>query len=410
MLRWFRPEMLRMFGMCISFGWLLPLYLHFRYETAVGLTAGGTVAFGDDSINFWSAARLALQGRIADVYGLEKFHEFQAGVLGGPIHLYHYSYAHVMTLPCLPLGLLSHLPAVALWLCGGCAVFALTVGSAWPSAIPKKLDVGLYSLAVPAVLVNIAAGQNGTWVASLLGFGLMAVDRRPILSGILLGSLIAKPQMALLIPVALIAGRRWATLIATGATAMTLVAVSVAVFGTKSWWAFVELVPRFLKWDLENGTGVWHLYTSVFAAVRHLPNSLPIAYAAQTIAALIALCVVARSWTLTAPQPTKNAVLIMGTFFATPYVQVYDLVVTALVPLWLLQTLLPDDPRRAPAFLAFIPLMLAPLCTPVVARLLGVGIGFLLLLPAFLFAIYDCWTTPYRDLNSQARQTSVRSE
>ena len=64
------------------------LGLHLWWETAVRLTAGGNAAFGDDFINFWSAPRLAFQGRVADIYDFGRFHDFQKEVLGVPIHLY----------------------------------------------------------------------------------------------------------------------------------------------------------------------------------------------------------------------------------------------------------------------------------------------------------------------------------
>lgn len=54
-------------------------------DTAVGLTAGSDVAFGGDFINFWSAPRLALLGRVDEVYDAGRFHAFQKEMLGGPI-------------------------------------------------------------------------------------------------------------------------------------------------------------------------------------------------------------------------------------------------------------------------------------------------------------------------------------
>src|SRR5258706_16321345 len=67
----------------------------------------------------------------------------------------------------------------------------------------------LLALAAPAVFVNAVRGQNGTWTAALCGGGLSLLERRPLLAGGLLGLLIYKPQLGLLIPVALLAGRHW---------------------------------------------------------------------------------------------------------------------------------------------------------------------------------------------------------
>jgi hypothetical protein len=57
--------------------------------------------------------------------------------------------------------------------------------------------------------MNAVGGQNSTWTAALFGGGLSLLERRPLLAGRLLGLLIYKPQLGLLIQVALLAGRHW---------------------------------------------------------------------------------------------------------------------------------------------------------------------------------------------------------
>src|ERR1700734_241952 len=52
------------------------LALHLWSQTAAGLTDGDGHPFGDDFLNFWSAPRLALLGRIGDVYDFARFHQF----------------------------------------------------------------------------------------------------------------------------------------------------------------------------------------------------------------------------------------------------------------------------------------------------------------------------------------------
>ena len=61
---------------------------HLGRANTAGPTALQTYAFGDVFIDFWAAARLALMGRVADVYDLAKFHDFQVPILDGPIHHY----------------------------------------------------------------------------------------------------------------------------------------------------------------------------------------------------------------------------------------------------------------------------------------------------------------------------------
>ena len=385
-----RPDLLRAVLICWLIVEAVILALHLRLETAVGLTAGGTLAFGDDTINFWAAARLALLGRVAEVYDFAAFHRFQVGVLGGPIHLYHYSYPPVAILLTLPLGLLPYGWGVATWFVGGWIAFSAAVRAAWPADKHAARDSVLYAFAAPAVLLNFLTGQTGTWTAAALGGGLMLIGRRPVFAGLLLGTLVAKPQMALLLPAALFAGRRWKTLIACGGTAAVLTSVSVAAFGTGPWQDFLAREPVLRHWILEDGAGVWQLFVSVFVGIRHLPAPVPLAYAAQVLAGLIALFLVVRAWTSGAPAAARHAALVIGGFFATPYLQVYDIVVAALVPLWLLSVLPCGTARRPGMILAGALLLLAPLLTVVVARVFGVNIGWLLLVPALAAAMRAC--------------------
>lgn len=371
------------------YGWAwLPVGLaffawHTWHATAV---ESGLGTPGADFVNFWSAARLSLQGHVADVYDFARFYHFEINTIGRPILLHYYSYPPVTVLLTLPWGLLPYLAGLVGWLAGGCIAFMLLVRAAWPGRRSVS-DVALYSLAVPAVLMNLLAGQNGTWTAVLLGGCLMALEQRPILAGVLLAGLVAKPQMALLVPFALLAARRWTTLTASGVTAAALIVASVVLFGTEPWIAFVHRVPLLRQWDLDDGTGVWHFYASVFVSVRHLPASLPLAYAAQGIVTMTVLLLVIHVWHSSAPLAVRNAVLVACTPFASPYFQVYDLVVLSLVPLWLLST---ERPNRSAILWSAIPMTIAPLVAPIVALVANVGIAPLALLPALMVAVGHC--------------------
>ncbi len=356
---------------------------HLWQATAVGLTRGdGSLAFGDDTINFWAAPYLALRGRIMEVYDFQAFHAFQVTTLGGPIHLYHYSYPPTAILLTLPLGLLPYPGGWAVWTLGGWLAFALALRAAWPAPGPAVL---LYALAVPAVLMNLLTGQTGAWMAALMAAGLMALARRPWIGGAALGVLaVAKPQLALLVPVALLAGRCWAALWSFSATAASLAVLTLAIFGLAPWDAYLARAGVLQATILEDGTGVWHLMVSVFVAVRHLPAPVGVAYAAQGLAALAAAALVARAWWRPGPEPQRLAVLVLGSLFVTPYIQVYDLVLMAFVPPWLLAVL----PARA-VVPAVAPLLLMPVLAPFVAVTTGLGIGCLLALPALVLACRD---------------------
>jgi len=295
---------------------------------------------------------------------------------------YHYSYPPTLLVLTAPLALIPYVPALVLWLCAGWLAFYRALRIAMPEG--RTL---LLALATPAVLINAIAGQNGTWTAALFGAGLGLLDRRPILAGGFLGLLIYKPQLGLLIPVALLAGRHWRACAAAAATSAGFIAIAAIWFGPEIFADYLRQVTALRHLILEDGTGVWHRMLSVFVMARRLGADVPAAYAAQAIAAAVAFFAVAAVWYRDASFGVRNATLVLGTCLATPYLQDYDLVFGALVVVWLGQD---HDVQRMPdwvRFLASASLLLLPLLAAPLAHLTGLVFGPLFILPPFVIAL-----------------------
>ena len=88
---------------------------------------------------------------------------------------------------------------------------------------------------------------------------------------------------------------------------------------------------------LEDGTGVSHRMVSVFVFARHLGAGVAASYGWQAVAALVAAVFIVRSWWRDEPAHIRNAVLLVGTCLAAPYLMDYDLVFGAFVVVWLLK-------------------------------------------------------------------------
>jgi arabinofuranan 3-O-arabinosyltransferase len=351
-------------------------------QTRDGLTDGMGRPFGDDFINFWSGAFLAWHQRSAEIYNFSVFHAFEQSVVGAGLMGYHYSYPPALLVLTAPLALIPYVPALVLWLCAGWFAFYRALRIAMPHG--RTL---LLALATPAVLINAIAGQNGTWTAALFGAGLGLLDRRPILAGGFLGLLIYKPQLGILIPIALLAGRRWRTCAAAAATSAGFIAVAAIWFGPEIFADYLRQVTVLRHLILEDGTGVWHRMLSVFVMARRLGADVPAAYAVQAIAAAVAFLAVAAVWYRDASFGVRNATLLLGTCLATPYLQDYDLVFGALVVVWLGQD---QDVQRMPQWAGFLgsaSLLLLPLFAAPLAQLTGLAFGPLFILPLFVIAL-----------------------
>ena len=110
--------------------------------------------------------------------------------------------------------LFPYLLALVLWQATTLPLYLGAVGA----ALPRTRTTLLVGAAFPAVFINLSAGHNGFLTAGLLGLGLIVLDRRPILAGILFGCLAYKPQYGLLLPVALAAGFQWRAFVSAGVT------------------------------------------------------------------------------------------------------------------------------------------------------------------------------------------------
>ena len=150
--------------------------------------------------------------------------------------------------------------------------------------------------AFPAVFINLGHGQNGFLTAGLLAAALVALPRRPILSGILFGLLAYKPQFGLLIPVALLAAGQWRTMVAAGLTVVALAGLATMAFGSDIWWAFAASTETSRKLLLEQGDVGFEKLQSVFAAIRLWGGSVSLAYLVQGAASITAIGGVAWMW------------------------------------------------------------------------------------------------------------------
>jgi arabinofuranan 3-O-arabinosyltransferase len=364
------------------------IYLYDLFQqTHDHFTNGMGRPFGDDFINFWSGAYLAVHGHATQVYDPAAFHAFQQSVVGGTLEGYLYIYPPVLLVLTAPLGLVPYIPALVLWLSAGWFAFYRALCLALPGR-----GALLMALATPAVFINTIAGQNGTWTAALFGGGLGLLNRRPMLAGGLLGLLVFKPQLAILIPVALAAGRHWRALAAAAVTAAALLAVSALWFGTDIWINYIRLVELLRRLILEEGTGVWYRFVSVFVAARRLGVPVETTYLVQGIATVLAGIAVALVWFRDAPAGIKNAVLLLGTCLATPFLQDYDLVFGALAVAWIWQastasaTALADNSERALIYSSGLFLLL-PLFAASLAHITGLSFGPLFIVPIFVVTL-----------------------
>lgn len=283
---------------------------------------------GWDFSQHYAAAVLAMQGRAAEAYNFQQLSAMESVITGCRIQLAPFyllwNYPPTFLLVVMPLALLPYKAALILWL----GIFFLAYVWMLHRIAPHPLTFWL-ALAFPANYWNFLHCQNGFFFATVLGAGLLLWQRRPRLSGVLLGLVTCKPHLAWIIPLALLFGRRWKALGAMVITVAAMVAGSIILFGFETWKAFVGNAP-FIREILESGAARGYKSASVFAGARMLGASVPTAYVLQILSAIMAIGVVGYAWRRWRDPVVLNPLLVLGILLSTPYLMVHDLAILAI--------------------------------------------------------------------------------
>ena len=278
---------------------------------------------GADFTLFWAASYLSLQGNPAEVYDFSHLQAIEQQLFGPEVGL-PWPYPPTFLLMVLPLSLLPYLASLAIWLAATLAVFLIVLWRIGPHPL-----IFLLTLAFPGTFINFICGQNGFLSAALLGGGLLLLDRFPLVAGLLLGLLCFKPHLALLVPVALLAGRHWKALLGALLSMLGLSGASVLVFGWSVWVAFWHNLPVALKL-LGNDTAPWQKMPSVFAAVMSMGGGFYLAWILQVTVMIGVVAAVAWVWVRGASPAMRNSLLILGLLLFPPHIFNYDLAMLAL--------------------------------------------------------------------------------
>jgi hypothetical protein len=337
---------------------------------------------GTDFSNVYAAGTLTLQGRPAQAYEPALQHAAEKAVFDGrevPFYGWHYPpffFAVAALVATLPYGW-----GLAIWLIAGLAAYLAVMRAILPR--PETL---LIAAAFPAVFVNIGHGQNGFLTAALLGGALQLLDRRPWLSGVLIGLLAYKPQFGVLIPVALLAGGRWGSIGAALAAVAALLAVSFVTLGGGVWHAFADSMNFTQTVVLEQGGTGWEKIQSAFSAVRMWGADVHTAYAVQIALLLMLAASLFRLWQSDAAFELKASALATASLLATPYVLDYDLVVLAVAIAYFARHGLSRGFRSFEISL-LAAAWIAPLLSRSVAGIAGIPLGLLVLLAMYVFTL-----------------------
>lgn len=284
---------------------------------------------GRDFVSYWSASVLTLRGEAAIAYDVPHLQAVGRAVVGADLKALAWVYPPSALLLAAPFALVPYPVALALWLSLPLVGLALLLRRfAEHPLAPWLMPI------FPGVSLCLGIGQNGMLTTLLLGAGLRLLGSHALLAGCLFGFMACKPQLAVLVGPALLAGGHYRALAGMAATVATLAVASVLLLGVDVWSAFFAASSR-TSALLASGELHYDPMVTVFAATRLA--GLPVATAAllQGAMAVAMLALVVVAWRRPWPLWLRGSLLATAIPLATPYAYCYDLALLALPFAWL---------------------------------------------------------------------------
>jgi alpha-1,2-mannosyltransferase len=357
-------------------GWTLALLVLTGHVSVLGP--------GTDWLAFYGAARAYLDGRIALIFDSAAFTAYLNADFGSwlaqPLAFRPWVYPPSFLLLLVPFGALPLAASYVLFeLASGAALLlALVVGSDRPEERWLVIVSGFWCFGAAHTVMQ---GQNAFLIAALLIGGWRAIRFSPVLGGVLLGLATIKPQLFVLVPIALIGAREWRALAAAIVSVTALAGISAALLGIEAWSSWLDFARHPGEW-IANA----RLFgTSWFAFLAGLGLSWNIAEALQMIVTAASAVIVYLSCRSAKPRDQQLAILLAATLIAAPHSSFYDTLLLAIaVTLWIV-----DAAERGSALLRSefaLLVWVAPLFEAEMAR------GFVpLLASAFIVVVLTCW-------------------
>jgi hypothetical protein len=325
--RWLTRERMRLVALALLAAMVLGA--GFLIATSNGLNDRFGRPLGTDFSNVYAAGSYVLDGEPSAPFDPAKQYAREQAIFGQATQFYGWHYPPFFLGLAVLLAAMPYWLALIVWQGVTLALYVFAIRAILPAQLKTDHFWVLMTVAFPAVFINLGQAHNGFLTAALFGSALTLLDRRPIVSGILIGCLAYKPQFGMLIPLVLIAGGHWRAFASAAVTVAVMTLAVTFAFGTEVWSAFLASGTFTRTVVLEQGGTGWYKIQSVFSWVRMWGGSIALAYAMQAAVTLALAAVLCWLWRSRASYALKAAGLLIGTLLATPYSLDYDLMLLA---------------------------------------------------------------------------------
>jgi alpha-1,2-mannosyltransferase len=333
---------------CIH-GLLLAVCLWTTYAVDIstpGLRDRYGLVKGTDFLHFYTLGSLAMRGHGDLLYDMQtqavvtRERVPQAGVA-----FYLPLYGPQVSLLFAPFALLPYRWALAAWLSLNVAIYALCCYAIWKRCANLQSygwAVLILAVAFPGFFHLILWGQTSGLALLCFTLGFLAVNsERHFLTGLAIGSLIFKPQLALAAAAIFLFSGEWGTVLGAISAASAQLALAWVHYGTSVMQSYLRALSRIREVAplLEPRLYQTHSLRSFWSLLLPWPG---IAFAFYVVCAIAVLVIAIQCWRSRAALNLRYSVLLIATVLVAPHLTVYDLVILApaflLLGDWALQT------------------------------------------------------------------------
>lgn len=314
--------------------------------------------FGGDFIGFWNAAHRVRHGEIAAIYDPDTWQRILSNTTGS-ISISWFVYPPFTLFGLWPLGDATYNEAVLAWSLVPLAFFfALIVLLAKRSGLGVGVNPAcennwsrmqayavLIAFSLPFLSANLFSGQTGTLIAVFFLGTAYFLPTRPILAGICIGFLAVKPQMGLLIPLALVASGQWRIVAAAATTVLSLIVLSTIWLGAAIWTDYFRMSLLFGQFIGGGYDQIRQLAVGPYVSLQGAGMPAALAGFFHVVVSIAVMAAIIQAFwrgKLNQQEMGKDgrldlrlALLAAGTLLVTPYSLSYDtpLLMLSIVPL-----------------------------------------------------------------------------
>ena len=272
-----------------------------------------------DWFGIWSVPVIARSSGAASLYDASGLHAAQVALGLAADRYFPFPYPPTFLAVFWPLGYLSIGVALVGFMAASFALYLVASIDRW-----RTVHVVAFN---PGVGINLIAGQSGFLSGGLMLGATRLLTTHPVVAGALFGLLTYKPQLGIMVPVALLAARQWKCIASATATAVLMIVVAYWCFGAEAWMAWWRSLGDYVS-QSDASTHIRTVSPTVLAMLENMGISHGVATGFQAAAAVASTAAVWMSWRRFDPRNLQPAVLALcaATFLATPHALFYDLI------------------------------------------------------------------------------------